>query len=59
MLGGGGFNDEVENEGNDFNQEVDIQPRTTTALEEADFKPESMGIGTLEDANNRQPSDQF
>ena len=53
MLGGGGFNDEVENEGNDFNQEVDIQPRTTTALEEADFKPEGIGIGALGNTNNQ------
>ena len=45
---GGGFADEVENEGDDFNSEVGFQPRSTTALEDTDFKPEGLGVGPLD-----------
>ena len=51
MLGGGGFNDEVEDEGEDFNNQIDKKRSgTTTQLEEADYKPvEGLGVGPLDD----------
>ena len=54
---GGGFADEVENEGDDFNNEVGFQPRATTALEDTDFKPEGLGVGPLDDSE--QDAQQF
>ena len=51
MLGGGGFNDEVEDEGEEFDNQIDIKRSgTTTQLEEVDFKTvEGLGVGPLDD----------